>query len=185
MSVSVVELLSLEKEQDDEVGRGEPMSLLEHEEYEETEKREESRGSEDVMPDETEIERRRRRSVSSDSQQRGMDPAEHEEKSGKMEHGHDSHGDQDPEPEQAPEQAPEDYYISYSPVAPAVTTNPLPSSPNLSGHSSNLSSKSPYHPGKYIPIQATKENRPHQASVCSVSDSTDSGIGGVGEGKGG
>ncbi|KAK3487988.1 uncharacterized protein B0T23DRAFT_344317 [Neurospora hispaniola] len=183
VSVSVVELLSLEKEQDDEVGRGEPMSLLEHEDYAESEKREERRDSEAVMMDENEVQRQRRRSVSLNSQQRGMDLAEHEGDSVEMGHGYDSHGDQDPESEPEPEQAPEDYYRSYSPVAPAYTTNPTPSSPNLSGHSSNLSPKSPYHPRKYIPIQVPKENRPHQASVCSVSDSTDSGIGGVGEGK--
>lgn len=183
VSVSVVELLSLEKEQDDEVGRGEPMSLLEHEEYEESEKREERRDSEDVMLDENEVQRQRRRSVSLNSQHRGMDLADYEGNSVEMGHGHDSHGDQDPESEPEPEQAPEDYYRSYSPVAPASTTNPIPSSPNLWGHSSNLSPKSPYHPRKYIPIQVPMENRPHQASVCSVSDSTDSGIGGVGEGN--
>ncbi|EAA27797.1 hypothetical protein GE21DRAFT_6047 [Neurospora crassa] len=184
VSVSVVELLSLEKEQDGDVGMGEPMSLLDHEEYEESEKCGERQGSEDVMLDENEVQRRGRRSVSANSQQqRGMDLAEHEEESVEMGHDHDSHGDQDPESEPEPEQAPEDYYTSYSPVAPASITNPIPSSPNLSGHSSNLSPKSPYHPRKYIPIQVPKENRPHQASVCSVSDSTDSGIGGIGEAK--
>ncbi|KAK3502921.1 hypothetical protein B0T13DRAFT_487305 [Neurospora crassa] len=188
VSVSVVELLSLEKEQDDEVGMEEPMSLLDHGEYEESEKCGEQRGSENVVLDENEVQRRGRRSVSSDSQQqRGMDLAEHEGDSVEMGHGHDSHGDQDPESEPEsepePEQAPEDYYTSYSHVAPASTTNPVPPSPNLSGHSSNLSPRSLYHPRKYIPIQVPKENRPHQASVCSVSDSTDSGIGGIGEAK--
>ncbi|KAK3337816.1 hypothetical protein B0H65DRAFT_435602 [Neurospora tetraspora] len=180
VSVSVVELLSLEKDLDqDDQGKGEPMSLLGHDELEEhEEEHEERRGSEVLVQYEDEVPRSRR-SVSRDSQQRRrMDLADDERKSVEMEHRHhDHHDEHDPEsatlkPE--PEHVPEDYYRSYS---TAANLDPLPPSPNLSGHSSNLSPKSPYHPRKYIPIQVPKENRPHQASVCSISDSTDSGIG--------
>ncbi|KAK3955820.1 hypothetical protein QBC32DRAFT_332706 [Pseudoneurospora amorphoporcata] len=181
VSVSVVELLSLEKDLDQTGQRG-GMSLLEHEEQEELDERE---GDETVVLDE-EGRPPSRRSVSRGSSHRQVELTE-EREAVDHKHEHDHHDDLDPEHE--PERVPEDYYRSYSHAttpAAATVTEPLPPSPNLSAHSSNLSPRSPYHPGKYIPvpIQVPKENRPHQASVCSVSDSPDSGIGGVGDGKG-
>ncbi|KAK1775233.1 hypothetical protein QBC45DRAFT_480809 [Copromyces sp. CBS 386.78] len=177
VSVSVVELLSLEKDLDQTGQRG-GMSLLEHEEQEELDERE---GDETVVLDE-EGRPPSRRSVSRGSSHRQVELTE-EREAVDHKHEHDHHDDLDPEHE--PERVPEDYYRSYSHAttpAAATVTEPLPPSPNLSAHSSNFSPRSPYHPGKYIPvpIQVPKENRPHQASVYP-----DSGIGGVGDGKGG
>ncbi|CCC07120.1 hypothetical protein SMACR_01144 [Sordaria macrospora] len=194
VSVSVVELLSLEKDVD-QTGQGGGMSLLEHEEQEDPDEREDDEIV--VLDEEGRLLSRRSVSNSRASSHRQIDPTDHQRDFMEMEHGQHQHDDQirespvlqpEPGPEPETEQVPEDYYRSYSPVVLAVG-NPeplLPSSPNLSAHSSNLSPRSPYHPGKYIPAptQVPKENRPHQASVCSVSDSPDSGIGGVGDGKG-
>ncbi|KAK3400258.1 hypothetical protein B0T20DRAFT_452359 [Sordaria brevicollis] len=201
VSVSVVELLSLEKDLDlkqHAQHAKSQVSLLGHE----------RRGSETTTHHD-EDEHRGQRSVSRNSQHRPSDVAEEDTIIVEVEETsseEDNHDDGPAQPQQQDQhELPEDYYRSYSHPhspsighTPAATTVPLPPSSMLSegGHSSNLSprskSRSPYYPGKYIPVSVqvqsptAKENRPHQASVCSVSDrSTDSGVGGVGEGKGG